>query len=633
MKKEIKVWAMTMIACWHWAPTQTNAQQDSLSSTTLREVVVTATKFPKNVSETGKVLTIIDEEQLSRSAGKDLSQLLNEQVGLVINGANSNPAKDKSVFLRGAAGKYTLILVDGVPVNDPSGIDGAFDLRLLSIDQIERIEILKGSQSALYGTDAIAGVINIITKKKGNKPVSGTGSVSYGSYNTFRGQAGVSGSTDKFDYNLGYTRFQTDGISEAKDPTGTNNFDKDGAEQNAFHLNLGYRTEDQLSIRPFLRYSDFNGEYDLGAFTDDADARYEATTLQYGLNTDYHFKQGSLTLIYAYNKTDRTFQDLFGGSYKYDARFNHGEVYGKFNLSNQVQVLGGTAYQQFTMLATNTTIENPETTIISPYLSFFVNNFNGFSAEVGGRLNRHSVYGNNLAYSVNPSYLINKKAKLFINYSTGFKAPTLSQLYGPFGANENLKPEESKSFEGGLQWIAEDGKLDARVTYFNRRIENVIAYTTGYVNWNKVDDQGVEVEAFYKADKFTLTGFYAYVEGEVTTPVGQGSETKPNDLLRRPKHSVGLNVGCQASGKLFASLNFKTFGQRNDLFFDFTTFTSNAVVLDAYQLLDVYVEYGIVNGRVKMFGNFRNLLNQEYYEVYGYNTQRFTIMLGARAQF
>ena len=633
MKKEIKVWAMTMIACWLWAPTQTNAQQDSLSATTLREVVVTATKFPKNVSETGKVLIIIDEEQLSRSAGKDLSQLLNEQVGLVINGANSNPAKDKSVFLRGAAGKYTLILVDGVPVNDPSGIDGAFDLRLLSIDQVERIEILKGSQSTLYGTDAIAGVINIITKKKGNKPVSGTGTVSYGSFNTFRGNAGVSGNTEKFDYNLGYTRFQTDGISEAKDPTGSNNFDKDGAQQNAVELNLGYRPAEQFSIRPFLRYNDFKGEYDLGAFTDDPDARYDATTLQYGANTDYQFKQGTITLTYAYNKTERTFQDMFGGPYNYDGRFNHGEAYGKFNLSNRLQLLGGAAYQHFTMMATNTTVENPETSIVSPYLSFFITNINGFSAEVGGRFNSHSVYGSNFTYSINPSYLFNKKAKFFINYSTGFKAPTLSQLYGPFGANEDLKPEESTSVEGGLQWIAESGKLDVRVTYFNRKIDNVIAYTTGYINWDKLNDQGVEVEAYCKLNKLTFTGYYAYVEGEVTTPVSGGTETKPNDLFRRPKHSVGLNIGLQATEKLYTSLNFKTFGQRNDLFFDFNTFTSIPVVLDAYQLLDVYVEYALANKRMKLFGDFRNLLDQDYYEVYGYSTQRFNAIVGLRAQF
>ncbi len=632
MKKEKKVWAMTMIACWLWAPTQTNAQQDSLSSTTLREVVVTATKFPKNVSETGKVLTVIDEEQLSRSAGKDLAQLLNEQVGLVINGANSNPAKDKSVFLRGAAGKYTLILIDGVPVNDPSGIDGAFDLRLLSIDQIERIEILKGSQSTLYGTDAIAGVINIITKKKGDKSVTGSGTLSYGSYNTFRGNAGVSGSTAKMDYNLGYTRFQTDGISEARDKSGNDNFDKDGLEQNALQLNLGLRPMEKISIRPFIRYSDFRGAYDAGAFVDDPSAVYDASLLNYGINSDFTFDKGTVHLLYARNKTDRSFANMFG-TYIYDGRFNHGELFTNYDFSGHFQVLAGISYQHFKMIATDAALENPIADITSPYISFFVRNLKGFSAELGGRHVTHSVYGNNFTYSINPSYLIDSQLKLFINYTTGFKAPTLSQLYGPFGANENLQPEENVSTEGGIQYLSIDKRWDVRVTYFKRMIENVIVFTSGYRNWEKLDDQGVEVEGLYKINKFTISGFYAYVNGEITTPSTQGSETKPNDLLRRPRHSIGLNIGYQASSRLYASLNFKTFGKRNDEYFDLNTFTSEPVVLDPYQLLDVYLEYRFLDGRLKAFADLRNLLNQDYSEVYGYHTQRFNLTTGVVATF
>ncbi len=633
MKKEIKVWAITLIACWLWAPTQTMAQQDSLSSTTLREVVVTATKFPKNVSETGKVLTIIDEEQLSRSAGKDLAQLLNEQVGLVINGANSNPAKDKSVFLRGAAGKYTLILIDGVPVNDPSGIDGAFDLRLLSIDQVERIEILKGSQSTLYGTDAMAGVINIITKKKGEKPFTGTGTVSYGSFNTFRANAGVSGSTDKFDYQVGYTRLQTDGLSEAKELDDTADFDKDGFEQNAIQLNLGYRPTEKISIRPFVRFNDFDGDFDLGAFTDDDQAFYEAQTLNYGANVEYQFRKGSLNVMYANNKTTRSFLSMFGGPDEYDGRFNHGEAFMNWNFTDHVQLLGGLSYQHVKMMATNATVENPTADMTSPYASLFINNLNGFSVEAGARFVDHSVYGNTFTYSINPSYLINSQVKLFANYGTGFKAPTLTQLYGPFGANEDLEPEESTSTEAGIQFVSLNKNWNIRTTWFNRKIENVIIYTTGYINQDKLNDNGVEVETTYSLNKLTLTGFYAYVDGEMTTQTGSGSETKPNDLLRRPKHSVGLNIGYRATDKLFASLNFKTFSRRNDLFFDFNTFTNNLVVLDAYQLLDVYVEYAMLDGRVKIFGDFRNLLNQDYYEVYGYNTQPINLSLGVRATF
>jgi vitamin B12 transporter len=631
MKKEKKVWAMTMIAFWLWVPSQTNAQQDSLTSFTLREVVVTATKFPKSVSETGKVLTVIDQEQIARSAGKDLSQLLNEQVGLVINGANSNPAKDKSVFLRGAAGKYTLILIDGIPVNDPSGIDGAFDLRLLSIDQIERIEILKGSQSTLYGTDAIAGVINIITKTKGKKPVNGSGILSYGSFNTLRANVGVSGTTDKIEYNIGYTRFQTDGLSEARDTTGTAGFDKDGMNQSALQASVGFKAGEKFNIRPFVRYNDFEGAFDAGAFVDEENATYNASTLHYGLTSEYQYSNGLVSLLFAHNKTERSFTNMFGVN-DFDGRFNHGELFIRHDLASVFQLLGGVSYQHFNMIATNAAVANPAFDIISPYVSFLVNKLNGFSAELGGRYVNHSVYGSTYTYSINPSYLINKRYKLFINYGTGFKAPTLTQLYGPFGANEDLKPEESISFEGGVQWFSANKRFDVRATWFQRNIDNIIAYTTGYVNWDKLIDSGVELEAFYKGKKLTLSGFYAYVEGEIITPVGSGTEMKPNDLIRRPKHSFGFNATWQLTDKLLTTLTVNTFGRRNDLFFDFNTFTTNAVVLAPYQLLDVYIEYSLLN-RMKLFGDFRNLLNQEYYEVYGYNTQRFNMMGGIRVSF
>ncbi len=120
------------------------AQKDSVQNM-LDEVTVTATKGPKKLSETGKVVTIITREQIEKSGGKDFAQLLNEQTGITVNGAVSNPGKDKSLYLRGATDKYTLILLDGIPLNEPAGVGGSFDLRLLSLDNIERIEILKGS--------------------------------------------------------------------------------------------------------------------------------------------------------------------------------------------------------------------------------------------------------------------------------------------------------------------------------------------------------------------------------------------------------------------------------------------------------------------------------------------------------
>jgi vitamin B12 transporter len=629
MKKEKKVWIITLIAFWWLAPNTNNAQQKQDSARTLNEVVVTATKFPKNQVETGKVLTVIDELQLQKSAGKDISQLLNEQVGLVINGANCNPGKDKSIFLRGAGSQYILILLDGIPVNDPSGVGGAFDLRLLPVDHVERIEILKGSQSTLYGTDAIAGVINIITKKKGNKTIGGFGKVSYGSYRTFKGNVGVAGSTDLLDYNFSYTRFSTDGISEAKDEKGIGNFDKDGYKQNSFQLNLCIDAAEKLSLKPFIRYTDYDGKYDGGAFTDDKTAVYTTQLLNYGLTGNYALAKGAINLMYGRSNTERNFESAVG-IYPYRGNFDNAEIFVNHDIASNFQVLVGVNYQNLNMADEKAIKKNPSITITSPFASFFVKNANGFSAEVGGRYNNHSQFGSAFTYSVNPSFLINKLVKLFTNYSTGFKAPTLSELYGQFGANDKLKPQESNSAEAGLQYFLPDRKLDIRVTYFDRKIKNAIVYSaTGNVNLNEQNDHGLEIEPTIKvSDKLSIKAFYAFVDGEVTTETSAGKDTTFNNLIRRPKNSFGVNIGYQMTANFFVSLNFKAFGSRKDSFFNLTDFSTKQVSLSAYQLLDVYAEYKFLSSKLKLFADAKNILNQDYTEVYGYNTVRLNINTG-----
>src|SRR5690242_5206283 len=247
------------------------AQTDSTKENVLDEVVVTATKSPKKLSETGKVIKVITKEQIERSGGKDLSQILNEQVGITVNGASSNPGKDKSLFLLGATDKYTLILLDGIPLNESAGVGGSFDLRLLSLDNIERIEILQGSQSTLYGSNAVAGVINIISKKPETTHPQLNGLLTYGSYNSFKGNANISQKTKVFEYNLNYTYFNTDGITEAKDTTGKANFDKDGYTQNAVQGIIGINVTDKFKLSPYLRYTKFKGDFDDDAFIDGPD--------------------------------------------------------------------------------------------------------------------------------------------------------------------------------------------------------------------------------------------------------------------------------------------------------------------------------------------------------------------------
>ncbi len=633
MKKEKRVWAIVLIALGLLAPNLTNAQQDSLQSFDLEEVVITATKFPKSRSETGKVITVIDADVLQRSAGKDISQLLNEQAGLVINGANSNPGKDKSVYLRGAKSEYTVFLIDGIPVNDPSGPGGAFDPRMFSLDQLERIEILKGSQSTLYGSDAIAGVINLITKKEGNKPVGGSATVGFGSFGMLKGSGNVQGSTSLVDYQVGYSHMSADGISEAKDINNVGGFDKDGFDQNALNVSAGIKLIPSLTLTPFFRYTDYKGEFDGGSFVDD-NSSYTSTLINPGLSSQYKLKKGAVNFLYGHNSTDRKFDGPFGPT-EYKGRFDNVDLFFNYDLSDKIQLLTGINYQNLKMLDTTLATADPEAQLISPYASLFLHNAGRIALEVGGRYNNHSKYGSNTTFSVNPSYNINSGTKVFINYSTGFKAPTLQQLYGAWGANEDLKPEKSVNMEAGLD-VLFNNKFGTRLTFFSRSVEDVIIYTftNGNINLDQQDDFGFELEPSFKlSDKVNVKAFYSLVDGEVTTKEN-GKDSTYFNLFRRPKHTFGLNVGVQASSKLFVSLNVKSFSERKDLFFNPENFyTAEQVSLDSYVLIDVYAEYKIISDRLKFFIDLKNILDQDYTEVYGYNTMGINLNTGLNFRF
>lgn len=620
MKRKIFIVAAAIIS--------STAQAQDTATTAMDEVVITPTRFSKKVAETGKVVSVISKTQLERSAGKDLAQLLNEQAGVVISGAGSNPGKDKAIYLRGALGKYTVILLDGIPVTDPSGVGGALDLRLLPIDMIERVEILKGSQSTLYGSDAIAGVINIITKKSGNKTIGGYGTASYGHYNTFKGNAGVNGHTKNIDYNIGYTHFTTDGISEANDKTGTGDFDKDGFKQNSFTANISIKATDKLKISPFARFSDFKGNTDADAFTDGTQ-QYNTKVVNAGLATQYQLPHGAVTLQYGFTKSDHSYISPFFTS-EGRGRLHNADLFFNNDFGKHIQLLAGINVQQLKMLDTTATPKDPSTTITSPYVSVFLRNTGGFHLQVGGRYNSHSKYGSNFTYTFNPSYLLDKNTKLFFNFETGFKAPTLYDLYGQYGSNPGLKPEKSTNIEAGVQAAFADNKIEVRVAAFDRKIKDAIVYGPSFrvINRDRQHDKGFEVEPTIFVNKqVTIRAAYSFVTGEITSVNGT-KDTVFNNLVRRPKHAVNLNVGWQATKDLFISTNLRTNSKRIDWFYDPATFERSDVELKAFALWDIYAEYKLLKGQLKIFADAKNITGTKYFEVYGYSTMGFNVNAG-----
>jgi len=635
---------------------QLNAQQDT---SLLDEVVITANKYPNKTSLTGKVITVITREQLERSGGKDLSQILTEQAGVYIGGANSNAGKDKSLYLRGARVDHTLIMIDGVPVYDPSGIGSNFDIRNLSIDQIERIEILKGSQSTLYGSDAIAGVINIITKKVGIRSFSGNGLLSYGSNNSFRANAGINGKTGAVDYNVAYSFFDTKGINEAI--SNSANADKDGFQQNSLQAGLGLQAGKNVRIQPYFRHNKSEGDIDQGAFTDELDYTYRQKSYQAGVRNEIALGKTKLNVLYNYNHIDRLYIDdsvksrngfdtYSRGSYKGGEHFIDAyittPVAGSsskitagvdFRTSNTDQEYSSVGF--FGPYSTKYSADSLHHNQLALYAAWNINAKTGFNLEIGNRLNIHSAYGSNYVFNINPSYLLNSQFKLFANVSSGYRTPSLYQLLSEFG-NRDLKPESAFTAEGGIQYFSANNKFSGRLTGFKRDVTDVIffyfnpsTFQSQYINQDKQKDYGGEVELSFKpTSNISLKVFYSFVDGKITT-IQNGKDTTYFNLIRRPKHSAGLSAGIKINDKLYVSTNLSWFGERKDAYFDAMTFQTVNVTLDSYLLLDVYAEYALYKNKLKVFANLRNVTDSKYNETAGFNTLGFNAYGGIRFNF
>lgn len=515
------------------------ASAQDTANKTLDEVIVSANKFLNKTSSTGKVVTVITQQDIERAGSKDLAQLITEQGGVYLNGAFSNPGKDKSIYVRGGRVEHTLITIDGVPVYDASGIGSNFDIRLIPIESVARIEILKGSQSTLYGSDAIAGVINIITKRGGTKPVGGSGSVSYGSFNTLRTSAGIHGVLKKLDYNIGANYFKTDGISEAERPLDAlSGYDRDGFTQKGMQASVGIQALENLRIQPYLRYSSIGGDLDQQAFVDEQDYSYTAKNFQAGVRNELSFGAAKLNVLYNYNHINRNYLDDSAESRNgfyifnkagYKAAEHFAEAYivypfGKLKLTAGADfrsartdydaIAVSPPFPPYTFFPTTDTTVRSGDSVQQKQVGIYsaLHYSNGMlNIEAGGRYNHHSVYGSNGSFNFNPSLLVKNSLKLFANLSSGYKTPSLYQLYTPGYGNTALKPEKSINIEGGMQYFFKQETGSIRATYFYRNVRDVIFFLPPYINQDRQKDHGVELESKLQlAEGFDFKLFYTY---------------------------------------------------------------------------------------------------------------------------
>ena len=598
------------------------AQQEAESTKVeqLDEVVVTDSRFKLKRENSGKTVIKISNKEIENNQGRTISELINTKSGIEINGSRSAEGNNLGYYVRGGNNRQVLVLIDGIQVNDPSIVANDFDLRLLDLNTVESIEIIKGAASTLYGNAAATAVINITTKKASNKTVSGSFLTVVGTnqsqddlnYNgsSFTNNVSINGTVKKFSYLASFGNRYVDGLSAAK----SENPEKDPFSRYNVNTKLGYEFSAAFEVSAFFSHDKFKTDIDgfpapTYTFADTND-KYISEQSRFGLAPKFNYKNGSFQVNAAFSKINReTISDFSAVN---EAESVVVDAFNKYVFNDVFYTIVGVNYGDYkSLFSTEESFINTD-----PYLNIvYVSDF-GLNLNAGGRLNNHSEYGSNFVYSLNPSYNISVDkgyAKVFGSYATSFIAPNLSQLFGFFGANPDLEPEENKTIEAGLELNNKNG-FRVNGVYFNRKEENTIVYTSNYENaTSDATVHGFEFEAEANVIKdLTINANYTF------------TEVKDGERLRIPKHKANANFGYNFNKKTFASLNYQFVGSRTDT--NFSTYEN--VEMDSFSLIDLYFSHKLIKNKVKLFASVTNIFNEDYFEILGYTTKGRNVNLG-----
>ena len=599
-----------------FAQEQTNLSQIEQ----LDEVVISDSRFKLKRENSGKTVIKISKQELENNQGRTVAELINTKSGIEINGSRSVEGQNLGSFVRGGNNRQVLVLIDGVQVNDPSLVSNDFDLRLLDVNTIESIEIIKGAASTLYGNAAATAVINITTKKSSTDKIAGSFLTVVGTnqsqddlnYNgaNFTNNVSINGTLNKLSYLASFGNRYVDGLSAAKSETPEN----DPFSRYNTNLKLGYEFSDKFELTAFASYDKFKTDIDgfpppFYTFSDTKDT-YTSQQKRVSLSPKLSYKNGSFQVNAALSKIDReTISDF---STINEAKSFVVDAFNKYVFNESFYTIIGLNYGDYESLF----VEDESFTNTDPYVNVVYVSDSGLNLNIGGRLNNHSEYGSHFVYSLNPSFNIpidKGYAKAFGSYATSFIAPNLSQLFGFFGANPDLQPEENVTIEGGLEFNTKNG-FRVNGVYFNRNEKQTIIYTTAYENaTTDATVHGLELEAEIDLiENLSVSTNYTF------------TEVKDGVRLRIPKHKANASLGYNFSEKSFASLNYQFVGSRTDL--NFSTFVNED--LSSYSLVDLYYSHKLIHNKLKLFATVTNLLNEDYFEILGYTTKGRNVSLG-----
>ncbi len=605
------------------------------------QVVVTATRTEQPELELGSSMTLITAEDLLKSGKKDVAEALRTVPGLDMVQAGGT-GRNASVFIRGANAEHTLVMVDGIEMNDPVSAGRSFNLAHMSLDNVARIEIVRGPQSTLYGSDAMGGVINIITKKGDGKPKFYLGAEG-GSFSTFRETAGVSGGAGMMNYSVGFSRFDSKGFSNSGEEYG--NEEKDGYSNTTLSARLGFKPAENLEFSVIGRYTNADADLDNSAGEGGDDINYTEDATQFLLAANAGLKlfdgKWDQKLGISYTQQKREYDNPVDDAHPADS--SNGIYNGRtFKVDWQHNLYlhptntitagleyereeGDSVYNWNSAWGPGESLfpeKSARTTGI--YLQDNIKLWDTFFMALGVRFDDHERFGSHTTYRFAPALVLKSGTKLKASYGTGFKAPSLYQLFAPatmFGSvgNENLEPEKSKGWDIGIEQYLFEDRLTFSFTYFRNDFEELIDYdwAQGYINKADAETRGYEIVVTAQPlNSLSLHGSYTYTKAE--------DVTNELNLLRRPKHKGTFTIQYRFKDKGVFNLHMLHVGERDEVF-PYPTRT----IAPAYTVFNLGASYRILDN-LEIFGRIDNLFNTGYEAILGYGAAGRSAYVGFR---
>ncbi len=582
--------------------------------------LVSKTNVTDNVS-------IITSQEMKLQGMTTVAQALNSLPGVNVTRSGGLGATT-SLFVQGFSNKYTLILLDGIRYSDPTNTSGA-DISNLLLDDVERIEVIKGAQSGVWGADAAAGVVNIITKKAqpGTHASVGAeaGSYKYRSYST-----SLSHRTHSFDIMLSALRTTQDGFtSQAPKGEDLDQYEDDPYQNTTLNLKTGYWINADNRIE--FGYHDINSlsYYDSNGPDSDGGNDYRGKTgyLRYKLYVGKHTIETTLSQSYFRNKQkDLTFSTYYDQIEDSVGKIPSLEIKDTFRYGDDSTLVAGGIYEkkeiEYSVVA-GSKEERDENN-----KAFYLNNVNRFENLVLSQALRYddfSEFDSKLTGKAGAKYLFDENFNVYANYGTGYKAPNTMDMINIWGdSNFDLKPEEIESFNAGVEYHG------LNINLFDNKIKDMIEWQNAAwpAQGKNVNTQGTSklkgVEVSYQQmffEKLLLGTNYTYVDAK---------DAQGKRLIRRPRYQVGLNAAYEVTKKLIFSADGTFIGSREDS--DFSSFPATSVETGKYLLANANIGYKI-DKTWNTYLKLHNILDKEYQSVYGYATPRRSVYVGLKANF